>query len=939
MSDSFTEACNKRDKVLRTRVKRLGQMLGEIIASQAGEDVLHNVERLRKGFIQLRGRPDSNKLDRLKKMIDKLSPDALRPIIRAFSTYFQVVNIAEESFQHRQRRQIAASGQPLWQGSFDHCLRELRSSGITPDQLQDLLDDVRYMPVFTAHPTESKRRAILLQLRRIFEANEQLDMPEVLVNHKQRRERELKNRMQALWKTDEMRPAKPDVIHEVRMGLHHYNESLFEAVPIVYRRLADGIDRVYGDHPDYTRIDLPTLLRFGSWIGGDRDGNPNVTSDTTLKAVLIQQSTILRFYLKKVNELIGELTQSMHFCSPSPAFASSLESDEEYRAQFDSDWSARFPEEPYRRKLYVMALRLTQAIARTETRLEGGAPDMNAPGYRAEDEFIRDLNLMRDSLASHGDHDLANENLLDLIRLAKTFGFYLARLDIRQESNVHLDTVAEVLKAAGIEDNYAELNEEAKLKLMGELTLKGNLSFDRKNLTEMSREVLSVFDVVAEMQQCVSPMVIGRYVISMAHHASDVMHVMFLASLSGLVGQAKGKTFCNIGVSPLFETITDLSHIEPVMTQLLDDPVYRKLLKAHSTLQEVMLGYSDSAKDGGIVASVWTLYQAQQKVISLGKERGIRIRLFHGRGGTIGRGGGPTHQAITSQPAGTVLGQIKFTEQGEVLSYKYSNPETAVFELTMGLTGVIQASRNLVEKTKPDEKLYTKVMEQLQLHGEKHYRTLTEDVKGFIDYFYEATPVSEIGMLNIGSRPSHRKKGDLSKYSVRAIAWVFGWAQSRHTLPAWYGLGIALEAYVGKSKQRLDELRRLYKKWPFFRNLLSNTQMALFKSDMDIAREYADLMQNQEDADTIYELITEEYERCKEWILKIAELDELLDDNDLLKRSLSRREPYLDPLNHIQLALIRRYRDQEQDEDERERQLDPLLRSINAIAAGMRNTG
>jgi len=336
---------------------------------------------------------------------------------------------------------------------------------------------------------------------------------------------------------------------------------------------------------------------------------------------------------------------------------------------------------------------------------------------------------------------------------------------------------------------------------------------------------------------------------------------------------------------------------------------------------------------------VWTLYQAQQKVIALGKERGIRIRLFHGRGGTIGRGGGPTHQAITSQPAGTVLGQIKFTEQGEVLSYKYSNPETAVFELTMGLTGVIQASRNLVEKTKPDEKLYAKVMSQLQLQGEKHYRTLTEDVKGFIDYFYEATPVSEIGMLNIGSRPSHRKKGDLSKYSVRAIAWVFGWAQSRHTLPAWYGLGIALESYAGNSQKRLDELRRLYANWPFFRNLLSNTQMALFKSDMDIAREYADLMQNQEEADAIYGMITEEFERCTHWILKIAELDELLDDNDLLKRSLSRREPYLDPLNHIQLALIRRYRDQEQDEDERERQLDPLLRSINAIAAGMRNTG
>jgi len=939
MKDSFVQACIKRDKSLRSRVKLLGRMLGEIIASQSGEDVLHNVERLRKGFIRLRQEKDPARLARLKKMIDKLSPDALRPVIRAFSIYFQLVNLAEESFQHRQRRRIAVSGQPLWQGSFDHCMRELRSQGVSPEQLQDLLDDVRYMPVFTAHPTESKRRAILVQLRRIFEANEALDSPPVLIDHQQKHQAELKTRIQTLWKTDDVRPSKPDVRHEVRMGLHHFNESLFDAVPTVYRRLSDGIQRVYGDHPDFTRIDLPTLLRFGSWIGGDRDGNPNVTAQTTLEAVFTQQQTILKHYIEQINQLISILTHSVHFCSPSPSFLSSLEADDAYRAQFADDWPERFPFEPYRRKLYVMRLRLSQALARTEARLAGEPPDAKAPGYRSEDEFIRDITLIRDSLISHGDGNAANAELLDLLRSAKTFGFYLARLDIRQESTVHNDAVADILAQLGIHADYLSLDEEARLQLMGELIDNPPALTDQQGLQEMTREVLAVFYVIAEMQRCVSPMVIGRYVISMAHHASDVMHVMFLASLAGLAGR-QGKQFvCNIGVSPLFETIADLSHIEPVMTRLLDDAVYRRLLDASDAMQEVMLGYSDSAKDGGIVASVWTLYQAQQQVIALGRERGVPIRLFHGRGGTIGRGGGPTHQSIVSQPAGTVLGQIKFTEQGEVLSYKYGNRETAVFELTMGLTGLIMASLGLVNETPPDNPLYAQVMQQLQATGEQRYRKLTEDTDGFLDYFYEATPVSEIGLLNIGSRPSHRQKKDRSKYSVRAIAWVFGWAQARQTLPAWYGLGSALEAYCKADRNNIKKLRKLYRDWPFFRALLSNTQMALSKSDMMIAEEYAELALDQTTARQVFELIRDEYQRSCKWILKVAQIDELLDETPLLKQSLARRDPYLDPLNHIQLALLKRYRDESLDQAERELQLDPLLRSINAIAGGMRNTG
>jgi len=940
VSDPFIDACVKHDKALRSRVKLLGHLLGDVISSQSGTDVLRTVERLRKGFLQLRKDPDPVRLARLKKFIGTLSPDALRPVIRAFSIYFQLVNTAEESFQHRQRRRIAAQGGLLWKGSFDTCLRDLRRMGVDPDELQDLFEEIRYMPVFTAHPTESKRRSIMLQMRRIFESNEALDAPPSAIEYRETHTRNLHTHIQALWKTDEVRPSRPDVHHEIRMGMHHFREALFDAIPVVYRRLEGAIRRAYHDHPNFHGIDIPAMIRFGSWIGGDRDGNPNVTAQTTREAILTQHLTILRAYIERVDNLVGILTQSQHFCSPSPAFLASLKDDDDYRLAFDDEWPARFPEEPYRRKLYLIGLRLRQAERRAAAWLNDRSPDPQARGYRNEAELLRDLELIRDSLISHGDGDAANAELLDMIRLVRTFGFYLARLDIRQESTVHTEAVADVLARLGIEQDYMRLDEQQRLALLGELIDAPPLLEDRSILAEMTQEVLRVFDVVEEMQSLVSPRVVGRYVISMAHQASDVLHVMFLASLTGLAGRQGDAFVCRIGVSPLFETIHDLSRIEPVISELLDHKVYRHLLHKHGSLQEVMLGYSDSAKDGGIVASAWLLYRAQQRVIALGKERDVRIRLFHGRGGTIGRGGGQTHDAIRAQPAGTLLGQIKFTEQGEVLSYKYSNRETAIYELTMGLTGVVSASTGLIRKVRPDEETFHSNMQMLAEKGEAAYRELTEQTPGFLDYFYEATPVSEIGLLNIGSRPSHRARGDRSKSSVRAIAWVFGWAQARQTLPAWYGLGTALEGCCSTGqRQRLKVLREMYRDWPFFRALLSNTQMALFKSRMDIAREYAELCRDEHTQQVVFGLIEAEYQRTVKWIRKVAQIDELLDESPLLKTSLSRRDPYLDPLNHIQLELLERYRSPETRDTDREASLDPLLRSINAIAGGMRNTG
>jgi phosphoenolpyruvate carboxylase len=426
----------------------------------------------------------------------------------------------------------------------------------------------------------------------------------------------------------------------------------------------------------------------------------------------------------------------------------------------------------------------------------------------------------------------------------------------------------------------------------------------------------------------------------MTHQASHIMEVMWLASLVGLAGFNGDECYCHIEISPLFETIEDLQHIESVLGNLFDDPVYKQLLHASGNLQEVMLGYSDSCKDGGILASSWQLFEAQQKVIALADKHQIECRLFHGRGGTIGRGGGPTYESILAQPEGTVHGQIKFTEQGEVLSNKYSNAETAVYELTMGITGLMQATRfTVVDEPGTSTPERMEIMRELMKTGEETYRQLTDHTDGFLDYFYEATPVSEIAQMNIGSRPSHRKKGDRSKSSVRAIGWVFGWAQARHTLPAWYGIGSALQKYIDGDESRLEKLQELHHEWPYFRALLSTTEMAMYKADIITAEEYSELCLSEDTRKRVFDMVRDEYKRTLELTLKVAQMNTLLDDNPALSVSLMRRDPYLDPLSHIQIKMLKHYRDTSLSDDERESWLDPLLRSINAIAAGMRNTG
>ena len=933
------------DKALRARVKLLGTLLGNILQEQEGRDVLAAVETLRKGYINLRKNDNQARRRRLARFIEGLSSESLVHIVRAFSTYFSLINLAEESYQHHQRRKQVRQvngNSTLWTGSFDTTLRELRNQGINPEQLQTLLDQLAYIPVITAHPTEAKRRTIMDAQRRIFLSNEELSDTRLTKQEKAELIEKLKSQIQILWKTDEVRVIRPRVKDEIGYGLAYFNECLFDAVPNTYRNFENAALRVCGTTTDgKPKITIPSFLRFGSWIGGDRDGNPNVKPETTIMAVRLQSQTILLEYLARIPVLIKLLTHSDKLCTPTLALRDSLQRDEQFTEHAFTDKPERFTHEPYRRKLSIMRYRLERNIVALKNKLQERTDrddTHTSDRYPSEQEFLADLKTIYDSLVSHGDKRIADGKLKDLIRLTETFGFYCLRLDVRQESTRHSEAVAELFQQINID--YLSLDEIARIITL-EKAIKDPAGIDSQiaSLSEPTQETLNVFRAMVQMRNEVSKKAFGSYVISMTHEASHVMEVLFMARLAGLAGYRNGKARCDIRIAPLFETIEDLAHIEPVMNRLLNNPTYVAMLKQVGNLQEIMLGYSDSCKDGGILASVWNLYDAQKRVTQLTNAHGVRCRLFHGRGGTIGRGGGPTHEAILSQPEGTVHGQVKFTEQGEVLSFKYSNRETAVYELTMGLTGLIKASANLVQPPVPECKDYLATMKELASTGETTYRQLTDHAEGFLDYFYESTPVSEIGLMNIGSRPSHRKKGDRAKTSVRAIAWVFGWAQSRHTLPAWFGIGTALEQWQQNDPARLAQLQKMYQQWPFFRALLSNTQMALFKAEPNIAKEYAKLCVEEKTGKRIYKLFHEEYTRTVTQVLNITGTKQLLEENPVLEVSLTRRNPYLDPLNYIQLTLLKRYRDENLSDEQRKSWLNPLLRSINAIAAGMRNTG
>jgi phosphoenolpyruvate carboxylase len=934
-----------KDKELRARVRLFGDLLGRVIRRLEGDAVFHAVETLRKGFVSLRKREDPRLRQRMMRCIVDQDAATTERIIRAFSIYFSLVNIAEEDLYYRWRRAQVSSGDPLWVGSFDRTLRDLRAEGVTAEELEKLLSELSYTPVFTAHPTEARRRTTMQNQRRVFQTADRLNHPRIGAAERKLLIEELETQIQILWRTNEVRVKQPMVRDEIKYGLFYFEESLFEAIPLAYRFLEKAVRRTYGVKPDGALpIDIPAFLRFGSWIGGDRDGNPNVTPAVTAVACRLAMQQVLREYLQRVSHLRNVLTHSSLMCQPSEAFLASLEADNSISPAVFQGSMDRYETEPYRRKIQIMIFRLKETLATVDRRLAGEAAVLPvSSAYSSADALLDDLRVIHDSLVSHGERNVASGELTDLIRLVETCGFHLHHLDVRQESTVHSATLASILAQTGLAEAYETLDETARLKLLGDLINRPELpAIDYEALDEPARETMQVFDAMREMRGEVGPQGIGTYVISMTHAASHVLEVLLLGRWAGLAGEADGGPFCQLRIAPLFETIEDLLHVEQVLNGLLGHACYARMLAASGNIQEVMLGYSDSCKDGGILASSWNLYEAQKKIVAITDRFGVRCQLFHGRGGTVGRGGGPTHESILAQPPATVQGRIKFTEQGEVLSYKYSNVETAVYELGMGATGLILASRSLIRKPTSDRDEYRATMSELAARGEDAYRDLVDRTPGVLDYFYESTPVQEIGFLNIGSRPSHRRQSDRSKGSIRAIPWVFGWGQSRHTLPAWYGIGSALESWRGDDPARLELLQGMYREWPFFRSLLSNSQMALTKANMRTAAEYAQLCSDRTLADMVYSRVQEEYARTVREVLLVARLDALMDETPLLALSLQRRDPYLDPLNSIQIHLLRESRALQAtqgDEGDENPWMSPLLRSINAIAAGMRNTG
>ncbi len=930
------------DDHLRAQVKLLGTLLGQVLLQFAGEDVFEAVETLRRGFAELQQQEDQKRRSELMEMIDAMPANKVELVVRAFSSYFKLVNVAEESFAHRNRRRMLSHGMTLWEGSFDRTLAELKGQGVSINALQEMVNRLHYSPVFTAHPTEARRRAVMEGMRRIFLICDQLYSASLGVNDQHDLETQMAAEIQVMWRTDELRTAQLEVRDEVRNGLYYVRESLFDAVPKAYSYFEKALRKHYGVKTDGAAlVNVPSFIRFGSWIGGDRDGNPFVTADVTEWTVHTQMQAALDEYRVRVLGLRHTLTHSSGWCTPSTPF---LERLAEYEAEFGEQVFRGtavqiYSREPYRRMAALMLARLDANLSYVHQCLADVPSFTSHMAYENAAAFLNDLYLVRDSLISHGDRIVAMQDLHVLIRLVESFGFHLLQLDIRQESTVHTRTVAAVLKQVDPDFDYLGAAEPERLqRLAAWVGHIDPISVSDVALGDVERETFAVFRRMAKLQAEVGDEVFGTYVISMTHSASHVMEVMLLARLVGLCGHNGRDWFCRIQVAPLFETVEDLQHSESILDQLLSNKVYRALVTANGNHQEVMLGYSDSCKDGGILASNWNLYQAQLSIIALTQHYGVECRLFHGRGGTVGRGGGPTHEAILSQPPGTVNGEIKFTEQGEMLYYKYSKPETATYEIGMGVTGLLKASAtSLASSGARYPQDYLDWMRDIAAAGEAAYRALI-GMPGFIDYFYESTPVTEIGLLNIGSRPSHRKKSDRSLASVRAIPWVFGWAQSRHTLPAWYGIGSALKDFIDTQPDGLVHLQAMVREWPFFRSLLSNVQMALTKADMEISEEYARLCDHPNTMG-VYRAIADEYALTVEGVKQVVQIASLLEDNQPLALSISRRRPYLDPINHIQVRLLKHYRSESVWDAERESWLTPLKRTINAIAAGMRNTG
>ncbi len=914
---------------LGDNAKLLPDLLGEVILEQEGQQIFDAVELLRKGFIQQRQSYSEDRQAELLSAIEDMDVESVDRVIHAFSTFFHLANINEELANQKNRAEIEEAGE-TWPNSFLDTVRGFKNEGKSLEDVLELIANLNYYPTFTAHPTEAKRPIVLEALQRIHKEYRALTSGHFAEADAAEYRHKLKAMIQIFWKTEAVRPAKPTVYDEIENSLYYFRENIFSCLPELYRDLENAIKQVYPESRGDS-LNLPNIIQFGTWVGGDRDGNPFVTPEITRNALRMQQLEVLQEYARRVEHLSKIFTHSADQVELSPEFVESMSKDEIRMTKYLGD---KHLTEPYRRKLSFVKLRLEKTIHQVETHLGDATPFFDPLAFKNEAEFRHEIMLVRNSLRHHNEGNITRGSLKALLRLLDTCGFYLSKMDIRQESTLHSQAIHEIGLTLDDPIDYQSLSEQERQDwLTARLLENENFNYDRRQITLQSAEIIEVFELMSEMREEVSQDCFGSYIISMTHEASHLLEVALLAKMSGLISVSEsGEVRSQIHIAPLFETVKDLEHAEPTLESLFQNPVYRQLLAFTNETQEIMLGYSDSCKDGGILASSWNLYKAQQNIVSVSNKYGIRCLLFHGRGGTIGRGGGPTHESILSQPKGTVQGGIKFTEQGEVLSFKYNFEHTARYELTVGITGLMKASAS---ESTVDDADFVAMMERLTETGEQAFRQLTDDNPATMQYFYETTPSAEIGLLNIGSRPSHRKKADYSKKSIRAIGWVFGWSQSRQNIPGWYGLGSALEKAIADGG--LETLKEMQAKWRYFRTLLSNSQMVILKTDQAVAAQYAKLCSDEEIANTTYNTISGEFQKAIAQIQLVTGEQEMMADFPEIGQSVRWRNAYLDPLNNIQVLMLKRL---DESEDRMSSPwLKPALDSINGIATGLRNTG
>jgi phosphoenolpyruvate carboxylase len=923
-------AKNESSNLLRRDVRFLGNILGEVLVHQGGMELFNIVEKIREMSKALRAGEHAPELhSAFKNEIRKLEPGIRHQVIRAFAVYFQLVNIAEQNHRIRRKRDYERmAGEHFQPGSIESMIHELKTKKIPADEVEEIIHMISLELVMTAHPTEATRRAVLDIHHRIASDVRKLDDPTLTYREREELREKLLNEVLTLWQTDELRDRKPTVIDEVRNGLFYFDETLYDVLPDVYGELERCLTKYYPER----HWDLPTFLRFGSWIGGDRDGNPSVTHDITWETLVMQRGMAFKKYSESLRMLKRLLSFSTNIVKVSDELLASIERD---RAdmQLNTSDAWRNETEPYRIKVTFMLQKLANT-ANDRVR----DPKQQ---YASAQDFIDDLMLIDRSLRGHFADFVADRYVKKLVRQVKLFGFHLVSLDVRQHSKEHEAAMTEILRRMNITDDYASLEEAEKVELLHRLLQDPRpLTSPYLNYTESTQECLNVFRTIYKAQQEFGELCVQSYLISMTQGVSDILEVAVFAKEAGLIRrEADGRLVCTIQPVPLFETIDDLHAAPAIVTELFSLPGYMETVRARGSLHEIMLGYSDSNKDGGVVAANWELWVALKKITEAANRFDVKIKFFHGRGGALGRGGMPLNRSILAQPPETIGGGIKITEQGEVLSSRYSLQGIAYRSLEQATSALIHAALlnkrpQVIEK----EPQWEEILSQISAQSLKKYQDLIFREPDFLTFFKESTPLPEIGELNIGSRPAKRKNSDRFE-DLRAIPWVFSWTQSRYLLPAWYASGTGLRAYVGEDPDKLAKLREMYEQWSFFRSMIDNLQMALAKADLDIAREYAGMVKNREVAQRIFAYIEEEYRLTSEFILKITGQQEILDNVPVIQESIRLRNPYVDPLSYMQVQLLMELRALREKDRDDIHLLREVLLTINGIAAGLRNTG